>query len=264
MNRATVRAALLGTRGVPASYGAFETAADRIATMGGRDGVEWTVYCPEEGASAPSTYGNASIVRVPHGDGRTSTLWYDIRCLWHAARQDFDTVFMFGYGAGIFLCLPRLFGKATVTNTNGFEYRRAKWPWYAKLYFRYAEAAAAVVSTGLISDSVHVADYYERRYKKRSRFIAYGTDVPSAETLEASRDELDGFLRAHRLDPGGYHVVVMRMEPGEQRRGHRRRGRRPRGREARPAHRAEHALLRARPRANPGGGARGDRGRADL
>ena len=212
MNPGTVRAALLGTRGVPANYGAFELAADRIATLGGERAVDWTIYCPTA-PGQPDEYGNARLIRMPHGARRSSALWFDIRCLRHAARQDFDVVFMLGYGAGLFLALPRLFGKAVVTNTNGFEYRRSKWPWYAKLYFRYAEAAAALSSTQLISDSRHIAAYYKRRYARRSSFVAYGTDSPAEDSLARSQSAFEAFLRVHRLEPRGYHVVAMRLEP---------------------------------------------------
>jgi glycosyltransferase involved in cell wall biosynthesis len=207
-----IRAALLGTRGVPAKYGAFEYAADRIATMGGKGSVDWTIYCPSAPDLKP-VHGNADLEGVPHGDGASSSLWYDLRCLWHACHQDYTVIFMLGYGAGLGLLLPRLFGKVVITNTNGFEYKRGKWPWYAKLYFRYAEAAAALSSTSLISDSIHVASYYKRRYGKKSTFIAYGTDVPADKALEASKLAFGQFMDRYRLCRHGYHVVVMRMEP---------------------------------------------------
>jgi glycosyltransferase involved in cell wall biosynthesis len=207
-----VRAALLGTRGVPAKYGAFEFAADRIATIGGKGSVEWTIYCPSS-PDLPDRHGNAELVGIPHGTGTSASLWYDLRCLWHACRRDFDVIFMLGYGAGLGLLLPRLFGKKVITNTNGFEYKRGKWPWYAKLYFRYAEAAAALVSSSLISDSVHVVAYYKKRYGKESTFVAYGTDVPTDGALEVSKPHFEKFLTEHGLERRGYHVVVMRMEP---------------------------------------------------
>jgi glycosyltransferase involved in cell wall biosynthesis len=120
---------------------------------------------------------------------------------------------MLGYGAGLGLLLPRLFGKVVITNTNGFEYKRAKWSWFAKFYFRYAEAAAALFSNSLISDSTHVVSYYKKRYGKKSTFIAYGTDVPTDKALETSKLAFGQFMDRYRLCPRGYHVVVMRMEP---------------------------------------------------
>ncbi|MFO0793942.1 MAG: DUF1972 domain-containing protein [Candidatus Brocadiaceae bacterium] len=207
-----IRVALLGSRGVPARYGAFEICADKIATLGGSDNVQWTIYCPTE-SNCPTTYGKAVTVAVKHGKGKSAPLLYDIRSLVRASRSKVDVIVMLGYGAGPFLILPRVFGKKIITNTNGFEYLRSKWPWYVKIYFRCAEFFAATFSNELVSDSVHIAQYYEKRYGKKSTFIAYGTDIPDAPADNSLIQTMDTFLSQHKLKHREYHVVVMRLEP---------------------------------------------------
>jgi len=204
---------VLGTRGVPARYGAYETTAQYLALLGGRGMVRWVIYCPKESAP-PSSFGNAVIIPIKHGKGKTAPLFYDIRCLWDASRrEDIDVIIMMGYGAGPFLLIPRFYGKLLITNTDGFEYRRSKWSLIIKLYFRMAEKFAAYLSHGLISDSIHILNYYKKRYRKESYFIAYGTEHPDYLILDKAKDRCQNFLQKYRLSLKGYHVVVMRLEP---------------------------------------------------
>ncbi|MCF6157496.1 MAG: DUF1972 domain-containing protein [wastewater metagenome] len=207
-----IHAALLGSRGVPACYGAFEVCADKIATVSRGKDIRWTIYCPEQ-EGCPAVYGKANLVFVKHGKGKSAPLFYDIRSLWHASRSDADVIVMLGYGAGPFFLIPRIFGKKLIINTDGFEYLRSKWPWYVRIYFRCAEFFAAYFSNELISDSTHIVKYYEKRYKKKSTFIAYGTDVPDVSNDHASEEKMNQFLNTYTIHCRGYHVVVMRLEP---------------------------------------------------
>jgi len=206
-----IKVALLGSRGVPARYGAFELCADRIATLGGKSKVHWTVYCPRKEAELES-YGNADLIYINQKKSGFGALLFDVLSLFDASVKKFDCLVMLGYGAGIFLVIPRLFGRKLITNTDGFEYKRSKWSLWVKVWFRFAEMCAAVISNKLISDSLHIVNYYKDRYMKESTFIAYGTDIPDINDKRCKK-QLHDFFSCHKIEPKGYHVVVMRMEP---------------------------------------------------
>jgi len=210
---AKIRAALLGSRGVPAKYGAFETLAHRIATLGGQENIKWVIYCPAEN-NPPKHYGLATTVLIRRGKGPIASFLYELGSLWHACLdRSIDAIVMLGYGPGLFLILPRLFNKKLITNTDGFEYRRSKWPAWAKLYLRSAEFFAAYLSDKLICDSRHIVNHYREKYKKESTFIAYGTDIPEGLEDKTLQSKFNQFLSQYNLRSAGYHVVVMRLEP---------------------------------------------------
>src|SRR5689334_2194451 len=127
MAESPVRLAILGTRGIPARYGGFETFAEEIASRLVARGIDVTVYCELNGADHPSVYRGVKLVYVrPWEVGPLKTLLFDVRCLLDSAGR-FDLVYMLGYGAAPFCLLPRLFGSRVWLNVDGVEWARAKW-----------------------------------------------------------------------------------------------------------------------------------------
>ena len=98
--RASLRVAILGTRGIPARYGGFETFAERLAVGLVERGHRVTVYAESDGPPGPDTTHLGVCVRArrrPHW-GPASVLAYDCACLLDA-RRGYDLVYMLGYGA---------------------------------------------------------------------------------------------------------------------------------------------------------------------
>src|SRR3954465_8053531 len=106
MAEAPVRLAILGTRGIPARYGGFETFAEEIASRLVTRGIDVTVYCEANGDPQPPGYRGVKPAHVRPSDlGPLKTLLFDLRCLLDA-RGRFDLVYMLGYGAAPFCVLP--------------------------------------------------------------------------------------------------------------------------------------------------------------
>ena len=83
-----MRLAILGTRGIPARYGGFETFAERLATGLCARGFEVTVFCEATKPSPPAAYHGAKLRYVSSPAlGPLSTILYDARCLWSARRS---------------------------------------------------------------------------------------------------------------------------------------------------------------------------------
>jgi glycosyltransferase involved in cell wall biosynthesis len=203
-----MKLAILGSRGIPARYGGFETFAERLATGLSRDGFDVTVFCERRVSCGPDVYENVRLryvsTRLP---GPLRTIAYDIRCLW-LARKDFDVVYMLGYGAAVFCLIPRLWKRQVWINLDGLEWARAKWGFVAKLYFRLMEWFAVRIAARVIADSGAIADCLSRRHGKlrACSVIAYGCDVIEA----APAVEL---LAEWNLTRNGYYLVVCRLEP---------------------------------------------------
>ena len=203
-----MKIAILGTRGIPAHYGGFETFAERLALGLSARGIDVTVFCDSTGAGAPSQWNGVTLRYAPVSfGGPLQTVLYDLRCLW-AARSGFDIVYMLGYGAAPFCRIPSLWGTTVWINPDGVEWARAKWSRVAKLYFRMMEWVSVRTATRIIADSGAIAHHLENR--QRTSFacsvIPYGCDPirtpPSTDPLTR-----------WQLRPDEYYLVVCRLEP---------------------------------------------------
>ncbi len=203
-----MKIAILGTRGIPARYGGFETFAEKLATGLTALGFEVTVFCE---ASEPTALDDFQGVRLRYCPapslGSLRTIVYDIRCLW-AARREYDLVYMLGYGAAQFCVIPRLWGTQVWINPDGLEWARAKWGFAAKSYFRLMEWASLRTANRIIADAYAIEANLAGRHGRLSActVIPYGCEViedpPSMDVLAD-----------WSLDPRGYYLVVCRLEP---------------------------------------------------
>jgi len=200
--------AILGTRGIPARYGGFETFAEQLATGLIGEGVAVTVFC-ESAASLPdSSYKGVSLIHVKaRRIGPARTILLDLVGLWKA-RRDFDVVYLLGYGAAWGCWLPRLWGTVVWINPDGVEWARPKWGGIARLYFRAMEWCACHFCSRIIADSDSIEKHLRARHKisKPMSVIAYGARPTKTEP---SND----YPASLGLTKHGYYLMVCRLEP---------------------------------------------------
>src|SRR5258707_490456 len=155
-----MRIAILGTRGIPARYGGFETFAEELATRLAARGHEVWVYCRER--HAESTYRGVSLRYLPsirHYDFDTleHTLISTLHLLTHRG-----AVALYCNGANaVFTALPRLRGIPTVLNVNGLERKRKKWNRLARAWYHWSEWLATFSPNTVITDARSIQDYYQ-------------------------------------------------------------------------------------------------------
>lgn len=201
-----MKIAILGTRGIPAEYGGFETFAEHLSVGLVQRGHEVTVFC-ELGDQRPSQFKGVRLKYVKTRKvGPLTTLLFDVTCLWQS-RSAFDVVYMLGYGASALCWLPRVFGAQVWINMDGLEWARAKWSRVARLYLRCAEAIAMMTPNRIIADAASIKANLQSRYRKLPicDVIPYGCDIVST----ARAEELSSF----GLTPGSYYLAVCRFEP---------------------------------------------------
>lgn len=200
--------AILGTRGIPARYGGFETFAEEIAVRLQEKGIEVTVYC-EKGCNVPpiELYKGVRLVYISSPRlGPFTTIFFDLCCL-IAARNQHDVVYMLGYGASLFCFMPRLWGKSVWINMDGIEWARTKWSLPARLWLRIMERIAMWTPNRIIADAVAIKDHLQQRHKRlpQTSVVPYGAPV----VLNADSH----LLNEWDLVPDGYYLVVCRLEP---------------------------------------------------
>ena len=224
-----MKIAILGTRGIPASYSGFETAAEQLAERLTQRGHDVVVYCrPHVVDKRIRTYKGARLVHLPTIRNKyLDTFAHTLLSALHSARTEKPDVALFFIAGNAPLCLvTRLAGIPTLINVDGLDSDRRKWPAPAKRYLRFAERNAPQWADRAITDSHVVADVYEHRYGRRIGVVPYGVEDPGwggAGTLEElGLEDRRYVLFVGRLEPeNNPHVLVEAWArlPGAQTRG---------------------------------------------
>jgi glycosyltransferase involved in cell wall biosynthesis len=203
-----MKVAILGTRGIPAAYSGFETAAEQLAQRLTERGHEVVVYCrPHVVDRRIKTYKGARLVHLPTVRNKyLDTFAHTLLAALHASRRLRPDVALFFIAGNSPLCLlTRGAGIPTVINVDGLDSDRRKWPAAAKAYLRFAERNAPRWADRAITDSHAVADVFEHRYGERIGVVPYGVADPGGDG--------DGALRRLGLESRRYILFVGRLEP---------------------------------------------------
>src|SRR3954447_7151831 len=205
---ATMKVALVGTRGVPARYGGFETAVEEVGRRLAERGHEVVVYCrtaPGDTEPRSSTHLGMRLVHLPAARKRSlETLSHTALSVGHLLGHRVDAAIVFNAANAPLLPVLRAARIPLATHVDGLEWKRAKWGGTGRRYYRAAESLAARWSDALIADAQGIADYYRAEFDTGTELIAYG-----APLLDVGSDRL---AELH-LPPRGHHLVVARFEP---------------------------------------------------
>jgi len=199
-----VRLALLGTRGIPAGYGGFETFAEELSTRLVARGHQVTVYC--RARHTDPIYRGVRLqylgtIRHKYCDTIAHTTISTLHLLAHRA----DVALYCNGANAVFTLWPRIFGMPTALNVDGIERLRKKWNFLARTWYLVSEWLSKFCPTVVITDARTIQQYYRERYHKESVFIPYGAATGKVSTTAA--------LAQLGLEPGRYFLYVSRMEP---------------------------------------------------
>jgi glycosyltransferase involved in cell wall biosynthesis len=202
------RIAILGTVGVPANYGGFETLAENLARFHQKAGLpdSLTVYCSAPAYPIkPETYLSANLHYLPLLANGVQSVPYDIWSLCSAAWRGYDAILLLGVSGAIALPFIRLFSRARiVTNIDGIEWRREKWQGFARWFLRLSERMAVRFSHHVVADNGGIADYVTETYGLPCEVIAYGGD--HAISVDAKPYPGENL-------PAAYAFALCRIEP---------------------------------------------------
>jgi glycosyltransferase involved in cell wall biosynthesis len=199
-----VRIALLGTRGIPANYGGFETFAEELSARLAARGHEVTVYCRER-YSRPQYRGvrlqYLGTIRHKYFD----TLAHTCVSTLHLLVNTPDVALYCNSANAVFTPWPRLRGVPVALNVDGIERQRKKWNRLARVWYRISEWLSTFCPTVMVTDALTIQEYYRASYGKESVFIPYGAEVGKVGGRET--------LAKLGLEAGRYFLYVSRMEP---------------------------------------------------
>jgi glycosyltransferase involved in cell wall biosynthesis len=200
--------AMVGTRGVPARYGGFETAIEEIGQRLVLRGNRVSVYCRDmgQGADRPSRYLGMDLVHLPAVRKRSlETLSHTGLSVAHMLRNRPDAAILFNAANAPYLPLIRAAGIPVATHVDGLEWKRTKWGGAGRNYYQLVERLAVKWSDALIADAVGIRDYYRQKFDADTVYLAYGAPV----VAKGQSDKLAQL----GVEPQGYHLVVARFEP---------------------------------------------------
>ena len=206
----TLRISVIGTVGVPACYGGFESLVDNLLDFTPAN-VEYTVFCSgKKYENRLDSYKGAKLVYLEKDANGIESILYDFEGMKRSL--DSDIMLILGVSGCMFLpYIRRRFRGKIITNIDGLEWRRDKWKWYAKHLLKFSEKMAIRHSDIVIGDNKGITDYIKAEYKKeiqnkRVELIAYGGD----QVLPVEDDSL---FEKYPFCRTPYAITVCRIEP---------------------------------------------------
>ncbi len=202
-----MRIAILGTRGIPASYGGFETFAEHLATRLVARGHDVTVYCRAHYVSPRQLeYHGVRLKVLPTIRHKYfDTVVHTFLSAIHAVGGRYDAALICNCANAPFSPILRLTGTPVAINVDGLEHKRKKWGRLGRRYYRFAEYLSTLLPNEMVTDAQVIHDYYLARHNTPSTMIAYGSEV------ERRPDRAT--VRKWRVEPNRYVLYVSRLEP---------------------------------------------------
>ncbi|RMF23142.1 MAG: glycosyltransferase family 1 protein [Bacteroidetes bacterium] len=209
METQRLKLGIVGSVGVPAKYGGFETLVHHLVLQLGRE-FDLTVYCsgknypPEE---RTLTWHGARLHYMPFQANGLQSILYDLACMVHALRRC-DALLVLGVSGCLFLPLLKLFSRKKIAvNIDGLEWRRPKWNWLAKRFLMLSEKIACRYADEIVTDNQILKEYVKIRYDISGNLIEYGAD--HVRQVPVSKEALKEYPFLNQ----GYAFKVARIEP---------------------------------------------------
>ena len=205
------KVAIIGTQGIPANYGGFETLVENIIGDNCSGDIQYTVFCSSKDMpSKIKVHKGARLKYVPLRANGVQSIPYDILSMMRSIRG-YDTILILGVSGCIFLPVFKLFcRKKVIVNIDGLEYRRAKWKGWVKKFLKFSEKCAVRFANVIITDNKGIQDYVKQEYKKDTTLIAYGGNHALIDITKEREAEI---MKQYGIESGGYSISVCRIEP---------------------------------------------------
>jgi glycosyltransferase involved in cell wall biosynthesis len=199
--------AIIGTVGLPAKYGGFETLTEYLAKYLSSD-YDMTVYCSAKSYDEQlENYNGATLEYISLNANGVQSIPYDIISIFKSLRYA-DTLLILGVSGCSILPVIRLFTrKRIVVNIDGLEWKRQKWNKYAKWFLKFSEKMAVKYADVVIADNKVIQEHVQSKYNKSSELIAYGADHVEYMSLSSE------ILTKYTYLSGAYAFTVCRIEP---------------------------------------------------
>ena len=200
-----MKISLVGTRGIPARYGGFETFAEEISPRLVQAGFDVAVQC-DNCEIHNHEWSGVKLYYSPVTKSGNPLRYYFDGIRWGLSES--DIVLVAGTGGSVFYFLNNFRDKILITNTDGIESGRLKWSLPKRWYVRLSEMLAVRYSNYLIADSQAVYNYLVSKYpsaRNKTSIAEYGASINNQADPSV--------FEKYGVSPGKYYLVVSRIEP---------------------------------------------------
>jgi glycosyltransferase involved in cell wall biosynthesis len=173
MNNKHLQLAIIGTRGIPAQYGGFETLVEFLVRYLS-DRLDITVFCSKEQHQKLRDYNNSHLVYLPFNANGWQAIIYDSLSILKACKK-YDKILVLGC-ANIIMSLMGKYKSKFILNIGGIEWQRGKWGYLTSKLIQYSERISVKNSDYLIADNEGMEEYLFKTYNRKSAVIEYGGD----------------------------------------------------------------------------------------
>ena len=206
-----MRFAIVGTRGIPARYGGFETFAEELSTRLVARGHHVTVYCRER--HSEPLYRGVQLKYLPTLRHKYfDTITHTAISTLHLLTTRYDAILYCNAANAVFTWIPRVLGMPVALNVDGLERNRKKWNWFAQTWYRVSEWLATWMPNEIVTDARRIEEYYQQRYDRRSNMIPYGAELGRVQTSAVlptlDLKEYEYFLYVSRMEPENNGLLV--------------------------------------------------------
>ncbi len=205
-----IRVAIIGTQGVPAQYGGFETLVENLIGEHCSADIDYTVICSS--ADLPGRmerYKNARLKYIGVPANGAKSLLYDAISLW-MVRKGFDVILYLGAAVPVLKSYKRMAKTPMIINIDGLSQLRDKYGKWQKKYLAYIKNNEILRADLIVADNEGIREYVSDNYGLPSELIAYGGDQA---LMEMSPADERAILEAYGVEPGEYGIAVCRIEP---------------------------------------------------
>lgn len=202
-----MKVAIIGTCGVPANYGGFETLVENLLIYKKNQDIDYIVYCSSSSYKHKmKEYKGAKLKYIPFRANGWQALIYDSISLLRAYFSS-DVILSLG-GNDFILPVLRMFKKKKVINNfDGLDIERDKWGRVARLVMTFTTKITAKYVDICISDNEEIRTFIKEEYGRDSALIEYGGD-----NAESIKDD-DKLFKKYGLKTKEYYFKVARIEP---------------------------------------------------
>ncbi|OVE35719.1 glycosyl transferase [Priestia aryabhattai] len=216
---------IIGSKGIPAKYGGFETFVEYLTKMKVSQNITYHVSCMAD--NNDEFYHNEARcfnVKVPN-IGSAKAVLYDIlslkECLKYIKEKNLrnSIVYILACRIGPFLSkykkeLEKL-GVQVFVNPDGHEWKRSKWNYYIRQYWKLSERLMVKHADLLVCDSKGIEAYIQKdyaSYSPKTTFIAYGATVDNSPLADSATKLMDWYKK-YGVKPFEYYLIVGRFVP---------------------------------------------------
>jgi glycosyltransferase involved in cell wall biosynthesis len=201
--------AMIGQKGLPATFGGIEHHVEQIGRRLAQRGHRVTVFCRESyGSVAGGSYQGMRLRMAPTiGTKHLDAIVHSASSTALAMADRSDVVHYHALGPGLVAPAPRYLSRAAVVLTvHGLDQQRAKWGAAARAVLGSAHWMSGRVPDRTVVVSKALQTHYAERFARVADYIPNGVEAPRPASAQHSVSRLG-------LRPGSYLVFVGRLVP---------------------------------------------------